>query len=491
MPAHCLEACVIVLGLILLLLEAFLPKPRRRLIALTAIAGLGAVLVALFFVDRSPESSASLGAYYVVDPPALFFKGLALLATMLVLVMSLDYASVIRSYLQTDEAEPDAGLGEFFCLPLFTCAGLMWMASARDLVAIFVSLELVTISFYVLVAYMRRNIGSLEAGVKYLILGALSTGFFVYGVAWLYGLTGHTDLLRIAEALRPSETATVASSAGLVFALGLLLSGLGFKIAAVPFQIWVPDVYQGAPTPVTAYLSVASKAAGFIVTLRILEPFLQSPVARQAILVLLVLSAASILFGNLCAIPQTNVKRLLAYSSIAHAGFLLLAVASVRSNSGESGGITAGAAISFYLAAYLLMTLLVFLVVTLVRSRTGGEDLSAFDGLGKRSPFLAFALLVGMISLAGVPLTAGFLGKFYVFLLALEARYYTLIAIAALGAAAGFYYYFKILRSVYWERATDESPLSVPLLTRCAMTALIAAIFILGVYPQPVLSIFE
>ena len=221
---------------------------------------------------------------------------------------------------------PGAGLGEFYSLPVFTCAGLMFMASAVDFLLIFVALELVTISFYILVAYMRRHTASLEAGVKYLILGALSTGFLVYGITWIFGLTGETNLAAIQHALATKAVATTP----LLFGLMLLLTGLGFKVAAVPFQLWVPDVYQGAPTPITAFLSVGSKAAGFVVLLRVLQPFLGVPgVGVKVLAVLALMAALTMLYGNLAALPQDNFKRLLAYSSIGHAGYLLVAVASV------------------------------------------------------------------------------------------------------------------------------------------------------------------
>src|SRR4051812_9809025 len=281
--------------------------------------GLGAILVASFFLAAPPVANAETGfwSFYTADPLAIFFKRFALITTILVLAMMVDYAPVVRDAIHG--ASPQAGLGEIFALPIFTCAGLMWMASAIDFVMIFVSLELVTMSFYVLVAFMRRNSASLEAGVKYLILSALSTGFLVYGITWIFGVTGETNLARVSAVLAgPNIEAGPA-----LFGMLLILVALGFKIAAVPFQIWVPDVYQGAPTPVTAFLSVGSKAAGFVVLLRVLHPFLIMPRMER---VLVFVAAATLIYGNLAALPQTNLKRLLAYSSIAHAGYLLIGV---------------------------------------------------------------------------------------------------------------------------------------------------------------------
>ena len=358
---YLLEAVVVALGLALLMLEAFLPKADKRLVAYIALIGLAGVLVASFNM-RAPENlDHSFWSFYATDHLAFFYKHIAILATMLVIVMAIEYTPVLEKYVS--QSSKQGGLGEFFCLPIFVCAGLMWMASAKEFITIFISLETVTISFYVLVAYMRRNVGSLEAGVKYLILGALSTGFFVYGVTWIFGLTGETHLDKIGTALAALE----GSNAAVLFAFALILVGLGFKVAAVPFHVWVPDVYQGAPTPVTAFLSVGSKAAGFIVATRILQPFLEMERLQSSfITVLVVVTGATILFGNFAAIPQTNFKRLLAYSSISHAGFLLLALTCTP----DKFQLNSGQVVAFYLATYLFMTMLCFLVLTIIRRST-------------------------------------------------------------------------------------------------------------------------
>jgi NADH-quinone oxidoreductase subunit N len=338
----------------------------------------------------------------------------------------------------------------------------------------------VTISIYVQVAYMRRSTASLEAGTKYLILGALSTGFLVYGITWIFGMTGQTNLRQIGIVL-----ASVPVSAGILFGIGLILVALGFKIAAAPFQFWVPDVYQGAPTPVTAYLSVASKAAGFVVLLRVLEPFLGVPALQAKLVpVLGLLALLTLVYGNLAAIPQTNFKRLLGYSSIAHAGYLLVGVASV-------GAVFAGRAIVFYLFGYLLMTFLAFLVLVPVAKASGGEEISHFNGLGRRSPGLALALLLAMLSLAGLPFTVGFLGKFFIFEAAMSQQKYLLVIVGVVTVASGFYYYLKVVRAMYWQAPPDDAPeivVSTP--SRIAILCLSALILILGVYPQPILQMF-
>ena len=345
----------------------------------------------------------------------------------------------------------------------------MYLVSAIDFVFIFVALELVTVSFYVLVSFTRRNPTTLEAGTKYLVLSALSTAFLVYGIAWIFGATGQTNLYRLTAALANAGSDSGAALLGMVF----VLVALGFKIAAVPFQIWVPDVYQGAPTPVTAYLSVGSKAAGFVVLIRVLQPFMSLPQTERVIFVIALLT---LIYGNLAALPQTNLKRLLAYSSIAHAGYLLIGVVCF-----DVGAIT------FYLVAYLLMTLLSFAVLTIVAQQTG-EEISDFDGLAKRSPFLAFAMLIGMVSLAGLPFTAGFLGKFYIFYAAVLQRQIALVVIGVITVGCGFYYYLKVVRAMYWQSSSDVGSVPVNGLSRVAITALIIGTIWLGVYPQPILE---
>jgi NADH-quinone oxidoreductase subunit N len=462
-----LEVAVLVLGAVILLIESFSSKLDRRYLGYAALVGLTLIFLATFRVaPQTATSSAPFWDFYSADTTSLFFKRIALATTAGVIVMILDFAPLVATGIQG--ATPQSGLGEFFALPLFTCAGLMWMSSAIDFVLIFVSLELVTISFYVLVGFTRRNPASLEAAVKYLVLSAVATGFLVYGITWIFGATGETNLQKITTVLsRPGLEQNAA-----LFGAVLVIVALGFKIAAVPFHIWVADVYQGAPTPVTAYLSVGSKAAGFVVLLRVLDPLLLLPQMQTLLVAIAVLT---LIYGNLAALPQTNVKRLLAYSSIAHAGYLLVAVVSFS-----------GRAVAFYLVAYLLMTLLSFAVLILV-SQPGGDQLESFAGLSQRSPFLAFAMLVAMASLAGVPFTAGFLGKFLVFDAAIATHHFGLVVVAIVTVGAGFYYYFKVVRAIYWDAPSSSTDkIIVSPLTRAALIALIAGTFVLGVYPQPI-----
>ncbi|MEI8038165.1 MAG: NADH-quinone oxidoreductase subunit N [Verrucomicrobiota bacterium] len=493
MPAYYLEALTVTLGMILLLAEAFVPSTSKSWVGVAAAIGLAGVL-ALTCLAIGPDAKPAaawaqwpLWNFYQFDALARFYKVFALACTLLVVLLSVDYRQILARF--TDHPGSENGTGEYYALPVFACVGMMFLASARDLAGAFVALELVTLTFYVLVAYMRRNVGSLEAGVKYLILGALSTGFLVYGIAWVYGATGTMDLDAIGSLLQDGRCANV-NPTSLLFGIALVMVGLGFKIGAVPMQVWIPDVYQGAPTPTTAFLSVGSKAAGFILLIRFLEPFLASDLTRVPLLnLLLILSVATLLFGNLAAIPQTNFKRLLAYSSIAHAGFLLLALAAGRSETATSLG--SAQVVSFYLATYLIMTLGVFFVLAQVRLQRDGEAIADFNGLGQTNPLLASALTVLLASLAGVPLTAGFLGKFFVFTLAVDAHLWAGVAVAFIAAAAGFYYYLNVVRAMWWAAPGELQAVPLPPISKACIAILTVATLVLGVFPQPILALLK
>jgi len=466
-----LEIAVLVFAMAILLLETFTTKMDRKLFAYAGIVVLTAVLIASFFLapQETSQNASAFWNFYTADGLAIFFKRFELITTILVLVMMIDYAPVMQRSMD----RTGTNLGEFFSLPLLTCAGLMYLVSAIDFIFIFVSLELVTISFFVLVSFARKDAVALEAGIKYLILGGVSAAFLVYGITWIFGATGETNLQRVTTAFASGNVDIYAATFGAV----LIVVGLGFKIAAVPFQAWVPDVYQGAPTPVTAFLSVGSKAAGFVVLIRVLQPFLMLP-NMQRLLVLLAL--LTVVYGNLAALPQQNLKRLLGYSSIGHAGYLLIAVVCLD-----------GPSLAFYLVAYLLMTLLGFAVLILVSQKTG-DEISGFDGLGKREPFLAFAMLVAMVSLAGLPFTAGFFGKFFIFRSAIAQKQFVLVGVGIVTVACGFYYYLKVVRAMYWpaseQLSVKSEAITVSPLSRVIMIALMVATIVLGVYPQPILN---
>lgn len=489
MPAYYLEALTVTLGLILLMAEAFVSTRSKAWVGIFAALGLGAILVLTTLAigpDAKPDAdwaSWPLWNFYNFDSLARFYKVFALVCTLFVILLSIDYRKILSRY--TDQTDSESGTGEYYALPIFACTGMMLLASAKDLAGAFVALELVTVTFYILVAYKRRNVGSLEAGVKYLILGALSTGFLVYGIAWVYGTTGTMSFAEISNL--KSE---ISNPTGLLFGIALVMVGLGFKIGAVPMQVWIPDVYQGAPTPTTAFLSVGSKAAGFILLIRFLEPFLSNETTRGPVLtLLLILACATLLFGNLAAIPQTNVKRLLGYSSIAHAGFLILALAAGKSETADT--LSSAQVVSFYLATYLIMTLGVFFVLAQVRIQRDGEMITDFNGLGKTNPILALSLTILLAALAGVPLTAGFIGKFFVFSLAVDAGLWWGIGIAFIAAAAGFYYYLNIVRAMWWTAPGELAPVNLPIISKACIALLTAATLVLGIYPQPILDLLQ
>jgi NADH-quinone oxidoreductase subunit N len=369
----------------------------------------------------------------------------------------------------------EAGIGEFYALVLFALAGMLFASSANDFSLLFVSLELITVTFYVLTSYQRARVTSLEAGAKYLIIGALSTAFTVFGIALVSGISGKfnfNDLSFVAGKYIHNRV--------FLFGLLLVMVGLGFKIAAFPFQIWAPDVYQGAPAPATAFLAVGSKAAGFVLLLRVLFTAVPDVTAQWSNL-LIIISGITILYGNLCAIPQRNVKRLLGYSSIAHAGYLLLGIAAV-STAGE-------AAVLYYLSGYLFTVLGAFTVICLVMRRVEGEDISALAGLNQRSPLLATTMTLAMVSLAGIPPLAGFFGKFLLLKAVIERGaehpgYYCLAFTALAGVVISLYYYFGIVRVIYWSpEAPDMSPIHLSKPIRASIYGCIAGMFFLGLFP--------
>ena len=471
-----LETLVVVLGILLLMGEAFLPNVPKRCIAYAGALGLAGVFF-LTFLPLHPLQGPS-SVFYATDTLALFFKRFMLVTTIITVLMSLDFLPTIERLVPSERR--GGGVGEFFILPIFACAGLMWLVSAIDFIMLFVSLELMSVALYILISYLRKNSLSLEAGTKYLILSALSAAFLIYGITWIFGITGTTSIAQLSHFLIGLSLNLLRP---LLFGVALCLVAFAFKIGAFPFQFWLPDVYQGAPTPVTAYLSTASKAAGFVVLLRLFEQLMTvSVVSKKMIAIITLLAIATLIFGNLAALAQTNMKRLLAYSSVAHTGYLLMSVASL-------GNILAGPAIGFYIVAYLLMSSLAFIILLVVAEASGGEEIYRFQGLYQRSPFLAVGMTIAMLSMAGLPLSAGFFGKFFIFLVAFQQAHYGLLVVASLSVVAGFYYYLKIIRAMYWQQpAEGASIIFVTGTTKWLIGILVAAILILGVYPMPILQ---
>jgi NADH-quinone oxidoreductase subunit N len=478
------EWFVLVLGLALLLADLWLPMSARRNLGYATALGLGAVLLySILAVRVAPdEIQYAFGKMYALDDLALFFKRFFLVAALLVVLMSVEFADRIQT-----------GMTEYYALILFALAGMLFAASANDFSLLFVSLELITVTFYVLTSFQRSRLTSLEAGVKYLIIGALSTAFTVFGIALVSGISGKFNF---------QDIATVAGqfSTNKLFLFGLLLVmvGLGFKIVAFPFQIWAPDVYQGAPSPTTAFLAVGSKAAGFVLLLRVL--FIAVPdITAQWSNLLIVISAVTILYGNLCAIPQRNLKRLLGYSSIAHAGYLLLGVAAMAAGMGHPGQNpgAGGSAVLYYLSGYLFTVLGAFTVICLVMRQVDAEDISALAGLNQRSPVLALVMTLAMVSLAGIPPLAGFFGKFLLLKSILaqapaHAGFYCLAFIALVGIVISLYYYFGVVRAIYWSEATPNlSTITLSLPIQLSLYSCVAVLFFLGLFPGWLVNLAE
>jgi NADH-quinone oxidoreductase subunit N len=467
-----LECLLVLWGIIILLVDAFFPVKDKRTIGYMA-AGFVAV-ACLYSFALWPMDEALFHGMYRFDAFALYFKRLFLLALAMVLVMAAEFSDRIES-----------GVPEFYALLMFCATGMLILASVNDFILLFVALELVTITFYILASYLRRQVPSLEAGTKYLILGALSSGFNVYGIAYIFGTTGTTNFDKLAEVLR-GTTASGTLAPPFVFGMLLVLTGIGFKIASVPFQIWAPDVYQGAPTPVTAFLAVGSKAAGFALLLRVLYTGLL-PVNAVWNTLIMVLAGATLLYGNLGAIPQRNIKRLLGYSSIGHAGYMLMGIAAVNA--------LGASAVLFYLGQYAFTVLCAFLAIVAVTNATGSDEIPSFSGLGKRSPILGLALFLSMMSLAGIPPLSGFFGKFQLFAAVIERartdwHYYVLAGIGAAAVVVSLYFYLGVGKAIYLQEAdpAEAGPIVVSKPMRAALYVCMAAMIGLGIYQRPLVD---
>jgi NADH-quinone oxidoreductase subunit N len=469
-----LEIWVVGLGLVLMLADFWMPAERKRFLGYAAAAVLAMLLITNL---GHCATGTAFNGMFVVDGLAIFFKRFFLIAAILVLFMSAEFADCIA-----------AGISEYYSLIVFALSGMLFAASANNFAMLFVSIELITVTFYVLTSFQRGRLVSLEAGVKYLILGALSSAFMVYGIALVWGTTGKLNFNELA-----AVAAQFADNKIFLMGVVLVLAGLGFKIAAVPFQIWAPDVYQGAPTPTTAFLAVGSKAAGFVLLLRFLFTAIPDVTAHWAD-ALIIISGITILYGNLCAIPQRNLKRLLGYSSIAHAGYLLLGVAAMAGNIHNlSAG---GSAILYYLAGYLFAVLGAFTVIALVMRHLDSEDISGLAGLNQRSPLLAMTLALAMVSLAGIPPMAGFFGKFLLLKAVLEQGatnpgYYCLAFTALAGVVISLYYYFGVIRAIYWSKnaPADLSPILLSGPAKVAIAICIAGMFWIGLFPNTMVNL--
>jgi NADH-quinone oxidoreductase subunit N len=451
-------------ALVVLIADVLLPRGSKALAWVTLLA-IGATFAALMpFGSTRVEVAHGLLA---VDQFALFFKIVFLGAAAMTVLMSI-------RYLEIEGASP----GEYYFLILCATLGMMIMAGGIDLITIFIGLETMAVSFYILVGFIKPNQRSNEAAVKYFILGAFSLGILLYGMSLMYGLSGTTNLRPMATVFAGQER-----DPRLVLAVILVVAGVGFKIGAVPFHMWAPDVYEGAPTPVTAFLSVGSKAASFAMLLRI---FLEGLPSMNVDWRLLFegLAIVTMTVGNLAALTQTNLKRMLAYSSIAHAGYLLIGVVA-----GTTRGVTA---MLIYLLIYSFMQLGAFVVIIILqRQDVVGDELKDFSGLSVRHPFAAFAMLVFMLSLGGIPPTAGFMGKLWLFGAAIDAGYVWLAVIAVLNSAISLYYYIRIVVFMYIKPQGAGSEVKTTPALGLALAVALVATLVVGIYPRLLFELAE
>ncbi len=448
------------------------PRQRKWLIVFVALgigfAALGLVRQYLFLRSEGLAEFTAFHGGLTIDGFAIFFNGIFLAASLIVALVSYRYLEI--------EGEHH---GEYYGLILLANCGMYFLATGTDLVTLFVGLELMAVCFYIMVGFLRFDKRSNEAAIKYLLLGAFSSGFLAYGFSVMYGLAGSTRLGDVTAAL-----AARSAWDPLVFlALATTAVGLFFKVAVVPFHMWAPDAYEGAPTTVTAYLSVASKAASFALLVRIfLGPLVSTRDVWQPLLA--TVAVATLTVGNLAAVTQTNVKRLLAYSSISHAGYVLLGLV--------AGNPTGVKGIAVYLLVYTFMNLGAFLVlIGLRRQQILGEELEDLSGLMHKSPAHAILMLVFLLSLAGIPPTAGFIAKYYIFWALIQARQYVLAVIAAAYVAVAIYYYFRIVRSMFISEVTEREPLASSFGLRLALGVTGVLTLAIGVYPEPWLELAQ
>ncbi len=437
--------------------------------------GLAAVLAAGVFVVKGfgGQPYEILGNTYRVDDFALVFKALILGGTALVLLLSF-------THLYREEVQDR---GEYYSLLLSAALGGMIMASSADLITLFVGLELLSISSYILVGLRKKRTDSGEASWKYVVLGGVSSAFILYGMSFLYGLTGSTNLFVVQQRL--TEAYIQGYESFVYLSLFLMVVGFGFKVASAPFHTWAPDVYQGAPTPVTNFLAVVSKTAAFAFVFRILivaylQPFQMGMWTEIAGPVLLILAGASMIIGNTVALRQTNAKRLLAYSSIAHAGYLLVPLA--------VWGFTFFESTIYYLLAYLFMTVGAFAVLMIVERNEKSEEIAAFAGLYQRSPWLAVAMTILLLSLAGIPVTAGFFGKFYILINAIASAKLWIALIMIATTVVSYFYYFEFIRQMFFRPSPREGKLAVSGVTAAVILVAVLGTVGLGVFPQNVLQ---
>jgi NADH-quinone oxidoreductase subunit N len=457
-------------GFVVLLLGIPMGRKGIRMLSLIGAASLAVTGALVWLVGRpvgGPETI--LGDMLVLDNMAVFFKLLMLAASAVAIFMAAGFLERSRY-----------GGGEYISLILFATLGTMIMASGANLASLYVGLELMALSVYVLVGYFKLEVKSNEGAVKYFVLGAVSSAILLYGISLVYGALGTLDLQTI------RSTLTAVPSANPMLVLGIVLVGFGmlFKVAAVPFHVWTPDAYEGAPTPVTAFISVAPKAAAFAMFMRLfLGAF--APEVEYWRVILWVASAATMIYGNVVALTQDNVKRMLAYSSIAHAGYALMGLVAANAMGAWS--------LMMYMLVYAFMNLGAFGFVILLESKGyAGEEIGDFAGLSRRHPAAALGMLIFMLALAGIPPTAGFMGKLYLFAAAVEGGYVVLTLIAVIMSAVSLYYYFRIVVQMYLRDGTEEDAAPAELLedrwTEAMIAVCVVVTLVIGIYPAPVVG---
>jgi NADH-quinone oxidoreductase subunit N len=455
------ELAVTFFGLVVLLFDIVIPDKRK--LGYIALAGLALAAVLLYRV--SSLDVTAYGGQLVVDPFAAYFKLMFLIAAGLTIGLSLRYLDIEREQ-----------HGEFYALLLFATMGMMFMSGGNDLVTLYIGLETMAIATYVLVGFLRGSVRSNEASVKYFLLGAFSSGVLLYGMSLLYGISGSTGLVEIADALSRRDVTDPVS----LIAMVTVAAGLFFKIGAVPFHQWTPDAYEGAPTSITAYMSVAVKAASFAMMVRIFMVAIY-PLRDQWTPVLAAIAVLTITVGNIAALRQSNIKRMLAYSSISHAGFVLLGLI--------AGNDTGMIAVALYLFVYTFMNIGTWgVVVALRRKGFIGENVDDMNGLIFRHPAAAVAMLIFMLSLAGIPPTAGFVAKYMLFASVIETGHITVAVIAALNVAVGLYYYLRVVVAMFISEPSADTGLSLSPALVSVLAVTLALTLLIGLYPDPFIA---
>ncbi len=457
------EAIVIIVGLTVLVFDFFIEKERKSLLGWYSLAGI--TIAAYASYTLMPMSGVFFGGTFHFDPFATFFNFVFYIACGLGILVSINYLEV-----------EDIHRGEYYALMLFATSGMMFMASAGDLIILYLGLELMALSIYILAGFMRGSNRSNEAAIKYLILGAFSSGIMLYGMSLLYGLTGTTNLSGILAFLRVADL----SNPIIFLAMIMLTVSFGFKVAAAPFHMWVPDVYEGAPTSVTAFMSAGPKVAGFAVLLRVFL-YTFEPLREHSTAILAGLAVLTMAVGNVMALSQTNIKRMLAYSSIAHAGYALVGLA--------AGGPDGAASVMLYVLIYAFMNMGAFGVVIMLRKAgERGEEISDFAGLGKTNKTAAFLMLIFMFSLTGIPPLAGFIGKFYIFKSAVQAGLVWLAVAGVLFSAISAYFYLRVIMVMYMHEPKESIELSSAPSLALALAISVTAVIVIGVYPTDLLN---